>query len=890
MKYNHIEIEKKWQKFWKENKTFRTPEFDKLDKDKPKFYVLDMFPYPSGDGLHVGHPEGYTATDIVARYKRMQGCNVLHPMGWDAFGLPTEQFALKTGIHPKIRTAECIIRFRNQLDSIGLSYDWDREINTSDEKFFRWTQWIFLKLYNSYYDDKEDKAKPLSELKIPEGLDENGKREFLDAHRLAYLSDGPVNWSPELGTVLANDEVAEQIEKGHTVVRRNMRQWKLRITKYADRLLKSLDDLDWPTNLKEIQRNWIGRSEGAMIKFKIESDNLDDGRYIEVFTTRPDTIFGATYMVLAPEHPLVSEITTSDNLKTVDEYILTAAKKSDMERTELSKDKTGAFTGAYAINPANGKKIPVLISDYVLVSYGTGAIMSVPGHDERDMEFAKKFDLEIIPVVIPDEYKNTAFKKIKSEDGSEIIMSGPGIGMIDGKMDNEFHKFLEDTRKGDLCFTGEGYAFNSGFLNGLTTEEAKKKIINWIEENKLGKRSVNYKLRDWLFSRQRYWGEPFPIVHLNDSETKALNENELPLILPDVESYKPSGTGESPLANIIDWVNTTDKETKRIAKRETNTMPQLAGSSWYFLRFIDPINSDVFVDKEKEKYWMPVDLYIGGSEHAVGHLLYARLWQKFLYDLGYVSHDEPFRKLFNQGMVLGEDGQKMSKSRGNVVNPDDVIEQFGADSLRLFEMFMGPLEAAKPWSTTGIEGMNRFLKRIWRLIVDEESGNLKPNIVDEEPELRLNKLLHFTIKKITHDINDMDMKFNTSIAQMMIFTNELYKAEKISKEILNTFVLLLSPFAPHIAEELWSALGNKESLSYHSWPKFEEELAKADMVTVVFSVNGKVRGKKEMQPDLSDKTLEQEALDDPNVIKHILGKEVVKIIVVKNKMVNIVVK
>ncbi len=890
MKYNHIEIEKKWQKFWKENKTFRTPEFDKLDKDKPKFYVLDMFPYPSGDGLHVGHPEGYTATDIVARYKRMQGYNVLHPMGWDAFGLPTEQFALKTGIHPKIRTAECIIRFRNQLDSIGLSYDWDREINTSDEKFFRWTQWIFLKLYNSYYDDAEDKAKPLSELKIPDGLNEDGKREFLDAHRLAYLSDGPVNWSPELGTVLANDEVAEQIEKGHTVVRRNMRQWKLRITKYADRLLKSLDELDWPANLKEIQRNWIGRSEGAMIKFKIESDNLDDGRFIEVFTTRPDTIFGATYMVLAPEHPLVSEITTSDNLKTVDEYVLTAAKKSDLERQELSKDKTGAFTGAYAINPANGKKIPVLISDYVLVSYGTGAIMSVPGHDERDMEFAKKFNLEIIPVVIPDEYKNTAFKKIKSDDGSEIIMSGPGIGMIEGRSDNEFHKFLEDTRKGDVCFTGEGYAFNSGFLNGLTTEEAKKKIINWIEENKLGKRSVNYKLRDWLFSRQRYWGEPFPIIHLNDRDSKALKEGELPLTLPDVQSYKPSGTGESPLANITDWVNTTDKETGKQAKRETNTMPQLAGSSWYFLRFIDPVNSDIFVDKEKEKYWMPVDLYIGGSEHAVGHLLYARLWQKFLYDLGYVSHDEPFRKLFNQGMVLGEDGQKMSKSRGNVVNPDDVIEQFGADSLRLFEMFMGPLEAAKPWSTTGIEGMNRFLKRIWRLIIDEETGNLKPNITDEEPELRLNKLLHFTIKKITHDINDMDMKFNTSIAQMMIFTNELYKAEKISREILNTFVLLLSPTAPHIAEELWSALGNKDSLSYQQWPKFDEELAKADMVTVVFSVNGKVRGKKEMQPDLSDKTLEQEALDDPNVIKHILGKEVVKIIVVKNKMVNIVVK
>jgi len=627
-----------------------------------------------------------------------------------------------------------------------------------------------------------------------------------------------------------------------------------------------------------------------MIKFKIESDNLDDGRYIEIFTTRPDTIFGATYMVLAPEHPLVSEITTSENLKLVDEYILNAAKKSDMERTELAKDKTGAFTGAYAINPANGKKIPVLISDYVLVSYGTGAIMSVPGHDERDMEFAKKFNLEISPVLIPAEFKDIAFKKIKSEDGSEIIMSGPGLNMIEGKSDKEFHKFLEDTKKGAVCFTGEGYAFNSGFLNGLTTAEAKKKIINWIEENKLGKRSVNYKLRDWLFSRQRYWGEPFPILHLNDNETKALSEDELPLLLPDVESYKPSGTGESPLANITEWVNVIDEETGKPAKRETNTMPQLAGSSWYFLRFIDPLNSETFCDKEKENYWMPVDLYIGGSEHAVGHLLYARFWQKFLFDLGYSSQDEPFRKLFNQGMVLGEDGQKMSKSRGNVVNPDIVIEQFGADSLRLFEMFMGPLESAKPWSTAGIEGMNRFLKRIWRLIIDEDTGSLKLNIVDEEPDVRLNKLLHFTIKKITSDMNDMDMKFNTSIAQMMIFINELYKAEKISRQILNQFILLLSPFSPHISEELWRILGNTDSLSYQKWPEHDEALAKADMVTIVFSVNGKVRGKQEMQPDLSDKTLEQTALDDANVIKHILGKEVIKIIVVKNKMVNIVVK
>jgi len=890
LKYNHIEIEKKWQQYWAKNKTFRTPEFDELDKSKPKFYVLDMFPYPSGDGLHVGHPEGYTATDIVARYKRMNGYNVLHPMGWDAYGLPTEQFALKTGIHPKVRTKESVARFRSQLDAIGLSYDWDREINTSDEKFFRWTQWIFLKLYTSYYDDDANKAKPISELKIPEGLDDVAKNKFLDSHRLAYLSDGPVNWSPELGTVLANDEVAEQIEKGFTVVRRNMRQWKLRITKYADRLLNSLDTLEFPANLKEIQRNWIGRSEGALIKFKVKSANLKEERFIEVFTTRPDTIFGATYMVLAPEHPLVSEITTSENIKTVDEYILSAAKKSDMERTELSKDKTGALTGAVAINPANNEEIPVLISDYVLVSYGTGAIMSVPAHDERDMEFAKKFNLPIVPVVVPNDLKDAAFKTIKSDKGDEITLSGPGVNFIEGKSSTEYHRFIEDTKKGQTCFAGEGYAINSGFLNGLTTADAKKKIINWIDESGLGKKSINYKLRDWLFSRQRYWGEPFPIIHFDENESKALNENELPLLLPDVESYKPSGTGESPLANITDWVNITDKKTGRTAKRETNTMPQLAGSSWYFLRFIDPLNTNEFVDKQKEKYWMPVDLYIGGSEHAVGHLLYARFWQKFLFDLGYVCHDEPFNKLFNQGMVLGEDGQKMSKSRGNVINPDEVIEKYGADSLRLFEMFMGPLEAAKPWSTAGIEGMNRFLKRVWRLIIDEETNELKSNITDKEPDNLLNKSLHFTIKKVTSDMDDMDMKFNTSIAQLMIFINELYKAETLSKKLLNDFILLLSPFAPHISEELWRRLGNSTDITYHQWPKFDEKMAKADMLTVVFSVNGKVRGKKDMQPDLDDKALEQAALDDANVIKNIMGKEIVKIIVVKNKMVNIVVK
>jgi leucyl-tRNA synthetase len=865
--------------------TFRTPPFEELDKGKPKFYVLDMFPYPSGEGLHVGHPEGYTATDIIARYKRMKGFNVLHPMGWDAFGLPTEQFALKTGIHPKIRTAECVARFKTQLNSIGFAYDWSREVNTSDRNFYRWTQWIFLKLYNSFYDDNENKAKPLSGLVIPSGLTGKEKESFIDEHRLAYLADGPVNWCPELGTVLANEEVAEQTEKGYTVVRKNMKQWKLRITKYAERLLNGLDKVDYPSNIKEIQRNWIGRSEGASVKFPVKDD-----KYIEVFTTRPDTIFGATYMVLAPEHPLVKEITTPAQKEEIEKYIETASRKSDLERTELSKDKTGAFTGAYALNPANGKEIPVWISDYVLVSYGTGAIMSVPGHDERDMEFAKKFNLDIVPVVLPEKLKNNAFKKIKSENVGELIISGRGVKNLGTDGSEELDEYINSVKNGEQCFSGDGYAVNSGMLNGLDTKAAKEKIISWLEEKGIGKRSINYKLRDWLFSRQRYWGEPFPIVHIEGDGTKALSENELPLDLPDVSTYQPSGSGESPLANITDWVNTTDKETGLPVKRETNTMPQLAGSSWYFLRYIDPRNDKVFVDKEKESYWMPVDIYIGGAEHAVGHLLYSRFWQKFLYDLGYVSHDEPFQKLFNQGMILGEDGVKMSKSRGNVINPDDVIAEFGADSMRIFEMFMGPLEASKPWSTEGIAGINRFINRVWRLIVDENTGAIKTNIIDEDPDEKQNKLLHRTIKKVTSDIEDGGMKFNTSIAQMMIFINELYKAERISKGVIEQFIKILSPFAPHISEELWQMLGHNASIANESWPPYDEELAKADSVTIAFSVNGKLRSKMDMDFDTDEKILEQTALTDEKVLKHITGKEIVKIISVKNRMVNIVVK
>jgi len=861
LKYNFTEIEKKWQKYWEENETFRTPDFDKLDKSKPKYYVLDMFPYPSGDGLHVGHPEGYTATDIIARFKRMRGFNVMHPMGWDAFGLQTEQYAIKTGIHPKIRTIECINRFREQLKSIGFSYDWKRELSTADESYFKWTQWIFLKIYNSFYDKTDNKAKDISELKIPQGLSEKEKFEYLNKHRIAYLAEVPVNWCPELGTVLSNEEVPEQLEKGFTVVRRKMKQWNMRITEYADRLLNDLNELDWPKNVKEIQRNWIGRSEGATVKFKIINPDTKENFEIDVFTTRPDTIFGVTYLILSPEHKFVNDITAGSEKIKIEAYVRSAELKSDLERTELSKSKTGEFTGAYALHPLTEEKIPVLISDYVLASYGTGAIMGVPGHDERDNEFAKKYSLNIIPVVIPE---NISGDEIKS--------------------------FLESTENGSECFSGEGVSVNSGFLNGLKSAEAINKIIEWLEENKKGKRSVNFKLRDWLFSRQRFWGEPFPIIHFDDGTFEDIDISELPLTLPNVGSYKPSGTGESPLATIDEWVNTVDIETGRNARRETNTMPQWAGSCWYFLRYLDPENTEVFCDKEIEKFWMPVNLYIGGQEHAVLHLIYARFWYKVLYDLGYVNYKEPVSKLFNQGMILGEDGVKMSKSRGNVINPDDVIREFGADAMRLFEMFMGPLEASKPWSTKGIEGLNRFLNRVWRVIIDENTGGLKKNITDSEADLKLKKLLHKTIKKVTEDIEDGDMKFNTAISYLMIFVNELYKTDEISKNVIRDFILLLSPFAPHIAEELWQRVGYAESVQFAEWPVFDKELTKEETVTIIFQVNGKLRSKADLPFDSEEKILEDEALDNENVKKYLLGKQIIKIITVKNKMVNIVVK
>ncbi len=860
MKYNFTEIEKKWQDYWDKHEVFKTPVFDELDRSKPKYYVLDMFPYPSGEGLHVGHPEGYTATDIIARYKRMKGFNVMHPIGWDAFGLPTEQYAIKTGVHPKIRTAECIANFKKQLKALGFSYDWSREISTTDEDYYKWTQWMFLKIFNSFYDDEKDKAVPISELQIPEGLSELEEFEFVNSKRLAYLADVPVNWCPELGTVLANEEVPEQLEKGFTVVRKNMKQWNLRITKYADRLLRDLDWLDWPDNVKEQQRNWIGKSTGASVLFKVK-DNTGNYRNVEIFTTRPDTIYGATYLILSPEHKLIGEITSAEMRDEVIRYRQDSAAKSDLERTELSKEKTGVFTGAIAVNPVNNNEIPVLVADYVLAGYGSGAIMGVPAHDERDNEFARKYSLEIIPVVVPAEMNR-----------------------------EDYDEFFNDTGEGKVCFTGEGVSVNSGVIDGLKTSEAIEKIISYLEEKGLGKKAVNFKLRDWLFSRQRFWGEPFPVIHFEDGTFRPLGDDVLPVTLPEGNSYKPSGTGESPLVNFSDWVNILDPVTGKPAKRETNTMPQWAGSCWYFLRFLDPKNDEIFCNRRIEEFWMPVNLYIGGIEHSVLHLIYARFWYKVLFDLGYVAHHEPFAKLFNQGMILGEDGVKMSKSRGNVINPDDVIRDFGSDSMRLFEMFMGPLEATKPWSTKGIEGLNRFLRRVWRLVVDEEAGGMNPKITDSEDAIELRRLLHRTIRKVTEDIEDGDMKFNTAISYLMIFVNELYKAESYSKETLKKFVLLLSPFAPHIAEELWCKLGNEPGISYIPWPEFDTELVKEGTVTIVFQVNGKVRAKEEMNADTDEKSLEDAALDNENVKKHILGKQIVRIITVKNKTVNIVVK
>ena len=820
-KYPFETIEPKWQKYWEQNKTFKTTEDLSVPKDK-RMYVLDMFPYPSGQGLHVGHPEGYTATDIYCRYLRMNGYNVLHPMGFDAYGLPAENYAIQTGTHPAVTTAANISRFRAQIKALGFSYDWDREVDTSAGDYYRWTQWIFLKLY------------------------EKG---------LAYEAESPINWCPSCKTGLANEEVKDGLCErcGEKTTRKRIRQWILKITAYAERLLADLDSLDWPEPVKLMQRNWIGRSEGANVTFKIEghSDTL------EIYTTRPDTLFGATYMVLSPEHPLVEKLTTQEQKKAVTSYIEAAARKSDLERTDLAKEKTGVFCGAYAVNPVNDQKIPIWIADYVLISYGTGAIMAVPAHDERDWEFSKAFNLPVVQVVSDEKPKDA---KSYSEEPSE-------------------------------CTSAEGYSVNSGKFSGLSTSESKTQVTEWLEEKGIGKKAVNYKLRDWIFSRQRYWGEPIPVVHCGVCGIVPLAENDLPLRLPDVKSYAPTGTGESPLAGIDDWVNTTCPKCGGKAKRETNTMPQWAGSCWYYIRYLDPKNDTVFADKEKIDYWLPVDLYVGGVEHAVLHLLYSRFWHKVLYDLGLVNTIEPFQRLINQGMILGEDNQKMSKSRGNVINPDDIINEHGADSLRLYEMFMGPLEVSKPWNMAGVTGVSRFLERLWALgEKKEKTGNGEP--VSPEDMERMNKLLHRTIKKVTCDTSSLN--FNTAISAMMIYSSELAKLENRSGQVPGAlwepFVIMASVYAPHLGEELWEKLGHKKSVSAGKWPSYDDALTHDDEATIVIQVNGKIREKFTAAPGTGKDELEKKALSHPGVQKWLEKQTIIKIITVPDKLVNIVVK
>ena len=934
--YNPKAVEPRWQRFWDEHKTFRTPDAS----DKPKYYILDMFPYPSGAGLHVGHPEGYTATDILARYKRMRGFNVLHPMGWDAFGLPAEQYAIETGTHPRATTQKNINEFRRQIKMLGFSYDWDREVDTTDPAYFKWTQWIFLELYDTWYDPAAHKGRPIRELPIPPDIKSQGEfavRKYQDSRRLAYQAKVAVNWCEVLGTVLANEEVIDGKSErgGHPVVRMPLRQWLLRITDYADRLLDDLALVDWPESIKKMQRDWIGKSVGAEVDFLVRGEGLavsggvvsgndthpthrsplttnNSPLNIRVFTTRPDTLFGATYMVLAPEHPLVEQITTPAQKQAVATYKTQAARKSDMERTELTKQKTGVFTGAFAVNPVNEESVPIWIADYVLASYGTGAIMAVPAHDERDFEFAKQFDLPIRIVVQP-------------PTGTEQIE----------------------------CFADEGSAVNSGRFDGLPTAEFKEKIIAWLEETKKGQRKVNYKLRDWLFSRQRYWGEPFPILHEVDAAGKPtgivepLTLSDLPLVLPELEDYKPSGQAEPPLGKAKDWLQVTRNGKHYV--RETNTMPQWAGSCWYYLRFIDPRNEKSFCDPAKQKYWLPIDLYVGGAEHAVLHLLYSRFWHKVLFDRGHVATPEPFGRLVNQGMILGMvyyvhqnaegvqvsfsdlekglkyeqtrvmnvdveeiDGEpflkgtkikllavaeKMSKAKKNVINPDDVVAEYGADSLRLYEMFMGPLEATKPWSMRGVEGVYRFLNRVWRLAIDDRSEELKLQdaVQEVEPDKETKRILHLTVKRVTDDLDKMS--FNTAIAAMMELTNHLTPQSVRPRSVLKTFALLLGPFAPHLAEELWSVLhGRAEggnalggSLAYEPWPAYDETLLKADEIEIPVQINGKLRGKLMVPAGIDPKTLEKTALADEKVRALLEGKTIKKVIVVPGKLVNIVV-
>jgi leucyl-tRNA synthetase len=912
-RYNPAVLEPKWQTYWDQHKTFASPQMP-VGK---KCYVLDMFPYPSGDGLHVGHPEGYTATDIVCRAARMQGRSVLHPMGFDAFGLPAEEHAIKTGQHPRIQTEQNIANFRRQLKMLGFSYDWDRELATTDLNYIHWTQWIFLQLYDTWFDQEHQRGKPIDQLPIPEPIaaeSDEAVIAYQDQHRLAYQSDAPVNWCPALGTVLANEEVIDGKSErgGHPVVRRPLRQWMLRITAYAERLEKDLEGVDWPTGVKTLQRNWIGRSTGAEVKFIIQRAMSEESRedvasrragsgpifgqpslqsdrrasrklgpdpfsetVIWVYTTRPDTLFGATYMVLAPEHPLVERLTTAENQQEVATYREKAAAKSDLDRTDLAKDKSGVFTGSYAVNPVNNQPIPIWIADYVLISYGTGAIMAVPAHDQRDFEFAQQYGIDIKSVV---------------EADPNATSSHSPKGPPKGPPKEDPDKTADDK---DQVFTGAGIAINSGEYNGLTTEQFKQKITAWLEAQGHGHQAVNYKLRDWLFSRQRFWGEPFPLLHeLNDQRKptghiRPLEAKDLPLNLPHLEDFKPHGRPEPPLDSAPDeWLYPVIDGTTY--KRETNTMPQWAGSCWYYLRFLDPNNEQALIDPEIEQAWMPIDLYVGGAEHAVLHLLYARFWHKVLFDRGLVSTLEPFHKLVNQGMILGQDGGKMSKSRGNVVNPDEVVAEYGADSLRLYEMFMGPLVATKPWSMDGVNGVHSFLHRVWRMIVDEKADELILNsaVTDERLTQDQTRVLHKTIQTVTQDIAKLE--FNTAIARMMEFTNFFTKQDTRPREAMEKLVLLLSPYAPHLAEELWQLLGHSDTLAYEPWPEYDEALIAEDELEIPVQINGKVRSKIRVPAGADQGAIEAAARNDPRIVELLAGKQVVKTVVVPGRLVNFV--
>ncbi len=895
VRYSPSEIEKKWQDYWYNNNVFESV----ADSSKKKFYCLDMFPYPSGAGLHVGHPEGYTATDIICRYKRAKGFNVLHPMGWDAFGLPAEQYAIQTGTHPAITTDKNCSQFRNQIKRLGLGYDWKREINTTDKGYYKWTQWIFIQLYNTWYDNKINKGRPISELLIPDEIRQQGMAAictFIDSKRLAYYADASVWWCRNCQTVCANEEVLADgsHEKCGTVdvERRNLKQWLLRIPHYAERLLSGLDELDWPAGIKDMQRNWIGRSTGAEVDFSIAGGN----GFLRVFTTRPDTLFGATYMVVSPEHPILREITLPEYLTVVNEYCRTSSLKSDMDRTELAKDKTGVFTGSYAVNPVNGEKIPIWVSDYVLMSYGTGAIMAVPAHDKRDFDFAVKFSLPIRCIMEPDSTCPASTR--------EAILSGQYFWENDGKYIN--------------C----GNDSNNGIklaINGLDKQSGIETVLKWLEEKGIGKRTVNYKIRDWLFSRQRYWGEPFPIIHWEDGTVSTVDEADLPVELPQLTNFKPSSNGESPLCCATDWISVTDKKTGKKGKREINTMPQWAGSCWYYLRYISPDNAERFVDTTCEKYWMPVDLYVGGAEHAVLHLLYSRFWHKVLYDLGLVSTDEPFKKLFNQGMILAfayEDSvgskvpsdeveeragkfykkgtnielrqivAKMSKSLKNVVNPDDVVDKYGADTLRLYEMFMGPLEATKPWQTQGLEGQYRFLNRVWRAVIGDDQQT--PLYTNEKPPADIMRLAHQSILKVSNDIENM--RFNTAISQLMIFCNEILRGPVRYREINELLVKLLHPFAPHIAEEMWMLLGHENTLTVEPWPEGSALLAAEDGSEIIVQVNGKLKCKIKVSKGLSAKELEEVVRSNSSVTAILDGSDIVRVVSVPDRLVNFVIR